>query len=84
MTGVQTCALPISEKEAPVKFTGKEIEEITNAINAYNEELIKEPFAATQNWIPSDMYDEFVKQGIIKKEKDANGDSILDFARLGF
>ncbi|KAL6948000.1 hypothetical protein ACO0OE_002019 [Hanseniaspora uvarum] len=74
----------VAEKEAPVKFTGKEIEEITNAINAYNEELIKEPFAATQNWIPSDMYDEFVKQGIIKKEKDANGDSILDFARLGF
>lgn len=74
----------VLDKEAPIKFTGKEIEDITNAINAYNEELIKEPFAATQNWIPSDMYEEFVKQGIIKKEKDANGDSVLDYAKLGF
>ena len=62
----------VGVKEYPVEFTEDEITKNTEAMLELNEKLISAPFAATQGWIPQDMFDDLLQNGIIQKDEDGN------------
>ncbi|CAR21233.1 Aim9p [Lachancea thermotolerans CBS 6340] len=62
----------VSEKKFPLEYTEEQLQKHSTDLNAFHEQLIKSPFAATQGWIPQDMFENLVKAGILIKDK--NGD----------
>ena len=56
----------------PIEFTKEQIEKHTQDLTKFHEQLISKPFAATQGWIPQDMFDNLIKVGILVKSE--NGD----------
>ncbi|SCU95727.1 LAME_0F13212g1_1 [Lachancea meyersii CBS 8951] len=59
----------------PLDFSEDHVKQHATDLNAFHEKLIKSPFAATQGWIPQDMFDNLVKAGVLVK--DANGDHVI-------
>ncbi|CDO93064.1 unnamed protein product [Kluyveromyces dobzhanskii CBS 2104] len=62
----------VNVAEYPLKYSEEEVQKHADALNAYHEKLISEPFAATQGWMPQDMFDNLVQSGILVKNQ--NGD----------
>ncbi|CCC70417.1 hypothetical protein NCAS_0E03470 [Naumovozyma castellii] len=62
----------VKEKEFPLKFTEDQIKKHNDELTAFHEKLIRVPFAATKGWVPQDMFDNLLKNGIIVKDKDGN------------
>ncbi|SSD60924.1 related to Altered inheritance of mitochondria protein 9, mitochondrial [Saccharomycodes ludwigii] len=66
----------VGSETYPVAFSNAEIEQHKVDIEAYDKKLMSIPFAATQGWIPQDMFDNLVNQKLLIK--DENGDYKLD------
>ncbi|SMN19917.1 similar to Saccharomyces cerevisiae YER080W AIM9 Putative protein of unknown function [Maudiozyma saulgeensis] len=62
----------VSEEKFPLEYTEEEIKKHVEDLAKLQEKLITTPFAATQGWIPQDMFDNLVKSGLLLKEQ--NGD----------
>lgn len=65
----------------PVEITEQKFEEHTKALEAYYNELGNVAFAVTGGWVPQDMFESLLSQGVIKK-KD-NGDYEIINEALG-
>ncbi|XBW35749.1 hypothetical protein QEN19_001319 [Hanseniaspora menglaensis] len=72
-----------SLKEYPIKYSKGDIEGNYHNINKYNEELLKDPFATTQGWVPADMFETLVKQKVIVKNENSD-DYDIDSSKFGF
>lgn len=70
-------------KEYPIKYSKSDIEANYHKMNKYNEELLKDPFATTQDWVPADMFESLLKQKVITKN-EATGDYEIDSSKFGF
>ncbi|SCU92488.1 LAMI_0E10704g1_1 [Lachancea mirantina] len=62
----------VNAPEFPISYSDKQLEHHTNSLNSFHEKLISSPFAATQGWIPQDMFDNLVKAEMLVKDKDGN------------
>ncbi|SCV99870.1 LAFE_0B04324g1_1 [Lachancea fermentati] len=62
----------VSEKSFPLEFSKEQLEKHAKDLTAFHEKLISSPFAATQGWIPQDMFDNLVKSQILVKGEDGN------------
>ncbi|CCE64926.1 hypothetical protein TPHA_0J01040 [Tetrapisispora phaffii CBS 4417] len=62
----------VDDIEFPIDYTKEQIEKHVEDLNNYHESLLSRPFAATQGWIPQDMFETLLKSKIIVKQ--ANGD----------
>ncbi|SCU91566.1 LADA_0F10726g1_1 [Lachancea dasiensis] len=62
----------VSSAKFPLEFSEEQVEKHAADLNAFHEKLIQSPFAATQGWIPQDMFDNLLKAGILVK--DPQGD----------
>lgn len=56
----------------PLTFSKEQLEKHSKDLNAFHEKLISKPFAATQGWIPQDMFENLIKVGILVKEGDGS------------
>lgn len=65
----------VSEEKFPLEYTEEQIKKHADALAKLQEKLVTTPFAATQGWVPQDMFDNLVKSGLLIK--DANGDYSL-------
>ncbi|CEP60097.1 Aim9p LALA0_S01e02982g [Lachancea lanzarotensis] len=65
----------VASAKFPLEFAEDHVKSHATDLNAFHEKLIKSPFAATQGWIPQDMFDNLVKAGILVK--DSNGDHVI-------
>lgn len=65
----------VSEEKFPLEYTEEQIQKHADALAKLQEKLVTTPFAATQGWVPQDMFDNLVKSGLLIK--DANGDYSL-------
>lgn len=65
----------VKQKKFPLNYTKEDIERHVKDLQNLHEKLISTPFAATQGWVPQDMFDQFLKSGIIVKQE--NGDYIV-------
>ncbi|SCU79927.1 LAFA_0B06524g1_1 [Lachancea sp. 'fantastica'] len=65
----------VASAKFPLELGEDHVKEHAEKLNAFHEKLIKSPFAATQGWIPQDMFENLVKAGILVK--DANGDHVI-------
>lgn len=62
----------VKDATCPLKFSKEQLEKHANDLNAFHEKLISKPFAATQGWIPQDMFDNLIKAGILVRESNGN------------
>lgn len=62
----------VTEEKFPLEFTEEEIKKHFEDLTKLQERMVTTPFAATQGWIPQDMFDNLVNAGLLVK--DANGD----------
>lgn len=62
----------VSSDKYPLNYTKEQIEKHTKDLNAFHENLVSTPFAATRGWVPQDMFDGLVKAGILVKEADGD------------
>lgn len=62
----------VGEKEFPVEYTEAQIAKHVKDTNALHQKLISTPFAATQGWVPQDMFDTLLKDGVISKNEEGN------------
>lgn len=62
----------VKQKKFPLDYTKEDIEKHVKDLQKLHEKLISTPFAATQGWVPQDMFDQLLKSGIIVKQE--NGD----------
>ena len=62
----------VSEEKFPLEYTEKEIKKHADDLAKLQEKLVTTPFAATQGWIPQDMFDNLIKSGLLIKGE--NGD----------
>ncbi|CAB4254000.1 similar to Saccharomyces cerevisiae YER080W AIM9 Putative protein of unknown function [Maudiozyma barnettii] len=62
----------VSEEKFPLEYTEEEIKKHVEDLAKLQEKLVTTPFAATQGWIPQDMFDNLVKSGLLIQE--SNGD----------
>ncbi|ODQ78613.1 hypothetical protein BABINDRAFT_39356 [Babjeviella inositovora NRRL Y-12698] len=58
----------VNSDEFPVKFSSEEVEAHAAALQAFQEEIVGTPFAATKGWVPQDMFDRLREQGIIVED----------------
>ncbi|QEU60006.1 Aim9 [Kluyveromyces lactis] len=65
----------VNVTEYPLKYSEEEVKKHADALNAYHEKLISQPFAATQGWMPQDMFDNLVQGGILVKNE--KGDYVI-------
>lgn len=65
----------VNAAEYPLKYSEEEVKKHADALNAYHEKLISQPFAATQGWMPQDMFDNLVQGGILVKNE--KGDYVI-------
>lgn len=57
-----------SETKFPIEYSKEYLDEYTQALNQYQADVVSTPFAATDGWIPQDMFDQLVEQGILVEE----------------
>lgn len=70
----------VTEENFPVEFTDEQVKKHADDLNSLHEKLVSSPFAATQGWVPQDMFENLVKAGILVKE--SNGDySVKDITQ---
>ncbi|CAL9729636.1 hypothetical protein MOUN0_H03686 [Monosporozyma unispora] len=62
----------VAEKEFPIEYSENQIETHVKETNALHQKLISTPFAATQGWVPQDMFDTLLRDGVVVKGKDGN------------
>lgn len=62
----------VSDSKFPLVFTKEQVEKHVKDINELHQKLVSTPFAATQGWVPQDMFDKLLKDGIIVEGKDGN------------
>ncbi|CCD22469.1 Aim9p NDAI_0A03120 [Naumovozyma dairenensis CBS 421] len=64
----------VINKEFPLEeqFSEEMIEKHNQALKEFHQKLITTPFAATQGWIPQDMFNNLLENGIIVKDADGN------------
>ncbi|AQZ14511.1 AIM9 (YER080W) [Zygosaccharomyces parabailii] len=62
----------VKSSKFPIELSKEQVEKHSNDLNAFHEKLITRPFAATQGWIPQDMFDNLVKAGVLVQGKDGN------------
>ncbi|KAL2710916.1 Altered inheritance of mitochondria protein 9, mitochondrial [Kluyveromyces marxianus] len=62
----------VNADEYPLAYSEEDVKKHTEALNAYHERLISEPFAATQGWMPQDMFDSLVQSGVLVKDKSGD------------
>lgn len=55
--------------EFPVEYTEEQVAKHVKDINALHQKLISTPFAATQGWVPQDMFDTLLKDGVISQNE---------------
>ncbi|OBA27006.1 hypothetical protein HANVADRAFT_52564 [Hanseniaspora valbyensis NRRL Y-1626] len=72
-----------SLSEYPIKYSKGDIEGNYHKMNKYNEELLKDPFATTQDWVPADMFETLVQQKVLIKN-ETTGDYDIDLSKFGF
>lgn len=54
----------------PLEFSEEQIQQHAEELNAYHEKLITEPFAATQGWMPQDMFESLIQNGVLVKNEN--------------
>lgn len=57
-------------EENPIKFSEEEIKEYDLKIREYENENSSTPFAATNGWVPQDMFERLQSQGMLVKSGD--------------
>ncbi|SCU82467.1 LANO_0B06348g1_1 [Lachancea nothofagi CBS 11611] len=62
----------VDSTKFPLEYTQEQLQKHADDLNAFHEKLIKSPFAATQGWIPQDMFENLVNAGILVKEANGN------------
>lgn len=62
----------VNQKKFPLNYSKEDIERHVEDLQKLHEKLISTPFAATQGWIPQDMFDQLSNSGSIVKQE--NGD----------
>ena len=62
----------VNQKKFPLNYSKEDIERHVEDLQKLHEKLISTPFAATQGWIPQDMFDQLLSSGSIVKQE--NGD----------
>ena len=62
----------VNQKKFPLNYSKEDIERHVEDLQKLHEKLISTPFAATQGWIPQDMFDQLLNSGSIVKQE--NGD----------
>lgn len=62
----------VSKKDFPLEFTKEQIEKHISDINKLHQKLISTPFAATKGWVPQDMFDTLLSDGVIVPDEDGN------------
>lgn len=68
-------------EEFPLEINPEKFEQHLNDLEAYNNELGNVPFAITGGWVPQDMFESLLSQGVIKKTD--NGDYEIAEEALG-
>ncbi|CAH6723249.1 altered inheritance of mitochondria protein 9, mitochondrial [[Candida] jaroonii] len=67
--------------EFPIKYSDDFLMEFQSKIQEYQAEISSAPFAATDGWVPQDMFDQLNEQGLIIEDKDGyvfNTEKILE------
>ncbi|EJS43976.1 fmp29p [Saccharomyces arboricola H-6] len=62
----------VNQNKFPLNFTKEDVERHVKDLQKLHEKLISTPFAATQGWIPQDMFDHLLKSGTLVKQEDGN------------
>lgn len=62
----------VSRKDFPLEFTKEQIEKHINDINKLHQKLISTPFAATKGWVPQEMFDTLLNNGVIVPDENGN------------
>ena len=62
----------VSSKDFPLKFTKEQIEKHIGDMDKLHKKLISTPFAATKGWVPQDMFEALLKDGVIVPDEDGN------------
>ncbi|EHN02754.1 YER080W-like protein [Saccharomyces cerevisiae x Saccharomyces kudriavzevii VIN7] len=60
----------VKQKKFPLTYTKEDIERHVKDLQKLHEKLISTPFAATQGWVPQDMFDQLLKSGSIVKQEN--------------
>ncbi|EDO14984.1 hypothetical protein Kpol_387p10 [Vanderwaltozyma polyspora DSM 70294] len=56
----------------PIEYTTEQLEQHGKDLLKFHEKLISQPFAATQGWIPQDMFENLVAGGVLVKNKSGD------------
>ncbi|KAL3232915.1 Altered inheritance of mitochondria protein 9, mitochondrial [Nakaseomyces bracarensis] len=62
----------VTEEHFPLEFTDEQVSKHADDLNSLHEKLVSSPFAATQGWVPQDMFENLLKAGILVKEANGN------------
>lgn len=62
----------VTEQNFPLEFSDEQVKKHADDLNSLHEKLVSSPFAATEGWIPQDMFENLLNGGILVKE--SNGD----------
>ncbi|KAH7583942.1 hypothetical protein J7297_03146 [Nakaseomyces glabratus] len=62
----------VTKEEFPLTFTDEQVKQHADDLNSLHEKLVSTPFAATQGWVPQDMFDNLVRAGVIIKDSTGN------------
>lgn len=62
----------VNSDKYPLDYTEEQLKKHSEDLNTFHEKLVSRPFAATQGWIPQDMFDNLVESGVLVKNKDGD------------
>ncbi|CCK72794.1 Aim9p KNAG_0L01740 [Huiozyma naganishii CBS 8797] len=62
----------VPKESYPLEYTEEQTAKHAKDINALHQRLISSPFAATQGWIPQDMFESLVRGGLVIKDEHGN------------
>lgn len=65
------------ERDCPISFTEQEKDLHAKDFEEYSKQLVKNPFIGSKGWVPQDLFEKMLGQGVITK-KD-NGDYEIDY-----
>ncbi|VEU21049.1 DEKNAAC101994 [Brettanomyces naardenensis] len=60
----------VGEGDCPVGFTKEDIEKFEKDFMDFQKELSSTPFAATNGWVPQDVFENLQRKGVIVKDGD--------------